>query len=100
MVKITSWERQDGHDKYGFRLGFLEENDESKGFVRSIRNKQPRGTPAPGSGRSPGEGRTEARRRRGMGTDRAEPKEEEEEKERRRRTGADVKSRTINTVEE
>ena len=50
-AKLPKLERERrGAQKYGFRLGFLEENDERKGFVRSIRQKQRRGIAAPGSG--------------------------------------------------
>ena len=53
-AKLPKLERERrGAKKYGFRLGFLEENYERKGFVRSIRKKQRRGIPAQGSGGSP-----------------------------------------------
>ena len=53
-AKLPKVERQRREaKKYGFRLGFLEENEEIKGFVRSIREKRRRGTPGPGSGGSP-----------------------------------------------
>ena len=53
-AKLPKLERQRrGARKYGFRVGFLEENDRIKGFVRSIRQKQLRGTAAKESGGSP-----------------------------------------------
>ena len=46
-AKLPKVERQRRDaKKYGFRMGFLEENEEIKGFVRSIREKRRRGTQA------------------------------------------------------